>query len=86
MDPGLEKVRTFISDTILEFLNKYEVEAIHFDDFFYDDMGANGSTTGNYTILDEADQKTYIDYINNNPGFHIKSILLLVKLIGEDIK
>ena len=44
MDPGLEKVRTFIADTIIEFLNKYEVEAIHFDDFFYDDMGANGNT------------------------------------------
>ena len=98
MDPGLEKVRTFISDTILEFLNKYEVEAIHFDDFFYDDMGANGSTTGNYTILDEADQKTYIDYINNNPGCPYKvdnatdkadwrryQVDLLIKLLKEKI-
>ena len=73
MDPGLEKVRTFIADTIIEFLNKYDVEAIHFDDYFYDDMGANGSTTGNYTILDEADQNTYIDYINNNPGCPYKN-------------
>ena len=83
MDPGLEKVRTFITDTIIEFLNKYEVEAIHFDDFFYDDMGANGSTTGNYTILNESDQKTYIDYINNHP---IKMTMLQIKQIGEDIK
>jgi len=83
MDPGLEKVRTFIADTIIEFLNKYEVEAIHFDDFFYDDMGANGSTTGNYTILNESDQKTYIDYINNHP---IKMTMLQIKQIGEDIK
>jgi len=83
MDPGIEKVRTFIADTIIEFLNKYEVEAIHFDDFFYDDMGANGSTTGNYTILNESDQKTYIDYINNHP---IKMTMLQIKQIGEDIK
>ena len=68
MDPGIEKVRTFIADTIIEFLNKYDVEAIHFDDYFYDDMGANGKTSGDKTILDEADQQTYIDYINNNPG------------------
>ena len=52
MDPGIEKVRTFIADTMIEFLNKYDVEAIHFDDYFYDDMGANGNTSGNITILD----------------------------------
>ena len=72
MDPGLEKVRKFIEDTIIEFLNKYDVEAIHFDDFFYNDMGANASTTGNYSILNESDQKTYIDYINNHPGCSYK--------------
>ena len=66
MDPGLEKVRTFIADTIIEFLNKYDVEAIHFDDYFYDDMGANGKTSGDKTILDEKDQQTYSDYINNH--------------------
>ena len=73
MDPGLEKVRTFIADTIIEFLNKYDVEAIHFDDYFYADMGAKGATSGNYTILDEADQKTYNDYINNNPDCGYKN-------------
>ena len=67
MDPGLEEVRTFIADTIIEFLNKYDVEAIHFDDYFYADMGAGGSTSGEKTILDEPDQKTYNDYINTHP-------------------
>ena len=35
LDPGLEKVRTFIADTITEFLSKFDVDAIHFDDYFY---------------------------------------------------
>ena len=67
MDPGLENVRDFIADTIMEFLNKYDVEAIHFDDYFYCDMGAYGATSGKITILDEPDQKTYNDYIDSHP-------------------
>ena len=43
------------------------------DDYFYDDMGANGKTSGNYTILDEADQKTYNDYINTHPDCGYKN-------------
>ena len=67
MDPGLDEVRTFIAETIIEFLEKYDVEAIHFDDYFYANMGANGQTSGEKTILIEPDQKTYNNYIENHP-------------------
>ena len=67
LDPGLQKVRKFIADTILEFLGQFDVEAIHFDDYFYCDMGAGGRTEGEKTILDEPDQKTYEDYIDAHP-------------------
>ena len=98
MDPGLEKVRAFIADTIIEFLNKYDVEAIHFDDYFYADLGANGKTSGDKTIIDEQDQKTYIDYINSHPDCPYKNdsatdkanwrryqVDLLIKLLKEKI-
>ena len=68
MDPEKEEVREFISKTIIEFLNKYDVEAIHFDDYFYANMSASGSTSGEITIIDEPDQKTYNDYIDSHPG------------------
>lgn len=36
LDPGSEVVRKFIIDTVKEFLKKYNnVDAIHFDDYFY---------------------------------------------------
>ena len=36
LDPGSEVVRKFIIDTVKEFLKKYKnVDAIHFDDYFY---------------------------------------------------
>ena len=36
LDPGSEVVRKFIIDTVKEFLKRYKnVDAIHFDDYFY---------------------------------------------------
>lgn len=35
LDPGLPEVRDFIVDTCMEVVEKYDVDAIHFDDYFY---------------------------------------------------
>ena len=66
LNPGIEKVRNFIVDTINEFLEKYDVDAIHFDDYFYSNMGAGGRIKGEFTILNEPDQITYEEYIDNH--------------------
>jgi uncharacterized lipoprotein YddW (UPF0748 family) len=34
-DPGIPAARTFVEDSILEVARKYDVDGIHFDDFFY---------------------------------------------------
>ncbi len=38
LDPGIPEVRDFIVETCLEIVENYDVDAIHFDDYFY----ANG--------------------------------------------
>lgn len=35
LDPGSPKTIKHITDTIEEFINKYDIDAIHFDDYFY---------------------------------------------------
>lgn len=35
LDPASEKVRQFVSDSILEIAEKYDVKAVHMDDYFY---------------------------------------------------
>lgn len=35
LNPGLQVVRDFIVDTCMEVVEKYDVDAIHFDDYFY---------------------------------------------------
>ena len=98
MNPGLESVRKFIDLTIQEFLEKFDVDAIHFDDYFYANLGAAGRTEGDYTILDEADQVTYEDYIKDHPeckydsknakdkaNWRREQIDLLIKQIKDNI-
>ena len=34
-DPGLPENRTFIEDVVLDIVNRYDVDGIHFDDYFY---------------------------------------------------
>ena len=91
MDLGLEKVKNFIWEQIKEFLGQFDV--IHFDDYFYWDMGAAGKTGGNVTILDEPDQNTYEKYLKKNDNKNAKDkanwrrdqIGLLIKLLHENI-
>lgn len=35
LDPGKQEVRDFLVDTCMELVEKYDVDAIHFDDYFY---------------------------------------------------
>jgi uncharacterized lipoprotein YddW (UPF0748 family) len=65
LNPGLPNVREFLIATVMEVLENYDVDAIHFDDYFYTNLGANGELTGDKTILDEPDQATFIKYAGN---------------------
>ena len=66
LNPGIPAVRKFIVDTCMEVIRNYDVDAIHFDDYFYSDMGAAGALTGSNSILTEPDQATYLKYKPDN--------------------
>lgn len=55
LNPGEPYVRTFLIDTVLEFINKYDVDAVHFDDYFYisgvDDSATYNKYKGSFTNL-----------------------------------
>ena len=69
LNPGLEKVRNFIVDTIKEFLEKYDVEGIHFDDYFYCNMSAGRHTKGEFSLLNKSNRITYEEYIDNHKDY-----------------
>lgn len=35
LDPGIPAVRTYLNNVVTELIRKYDVDAIHFDDYFY---------------------------------------------------
>ena len=62
LNPAKEEVQDYIVDVCLELASKYDIDAIHFDDYFYQKL------TYDSLILQEYDQSDYILYIQNNPG------------------
>ncbi|MCL2856864.1 MAG: family 10 glycosylhydrolase [Oscillospiraceae bacterium] len=45
LDPGLPEVRRLIIDGVVELLNNYNVDGIHFDDYFYPGRDFNDAAT-----------------------------------------
>lgn len=44
LDPGIPEIRDFLVETCMEVIENYDIDAIHFDDYFYI-SGADDSTT-----------------------------------------
>ncbi|MBO5214259.1 MAG: family 10 glycosylhydrolase [Clostridia bacterium] len=53
LNPGIPEVRQYIIDGVMEIVNKYDVDGIHFDDYFYP-----------YDLGDWDDSATYAKYGN----------------------
>lgn len=45
LNPGEPAVRSFLIDTCMEVIEKYDVDAIHFDDYFYAKMNSSADIT-----------------------------------------
>ena len=66
LNPGKEEVQKYIVDVCLELMANYNIDAIHFDDYFYAKM------TELNDVLVEDDQKDFVEYIKNNPNCNYK--------------
>ncbi|MBO7078334.1 MAG: InlB B-repeat-containing protein [Bacilli bacterium] len=62
LNPCKEEVQDYIVDVCLEIMENYDIDAIHFDDYFYAQLSSNNS------FLNEADKADYEAYIATNPG------------------
>ena len=76
-DPTSELVKQLIEKQVLEIMNNYDIDGIHFDDYFYVDY--------------EIDNTEYNKYIENNPNISRESYRLmhtndLIKRVGKLIK
>ena len=60
LNPCKDVVQKYIIDVCLEIIKLYDVDAIHFDDYFYALMSENNE------VLIEPDQVDYVEFIKNN--------------------
>lgn len=63
LDPAKTAVQDYVVKVCLEVMKNYDVDAIHFDDYFYAQMSSNIS------VLSEPDQKEYEQYIDKYGGY-----------------
>ena len=78
-NPGIPAVRDFVQDAIMDAVEKYDIDAVHFDDYFYP-----------YPVSGESipDQQTYQEYgagFSNIHDWRRNNVNLLVKELHQRI-
>ncbi len=80
LDPAIPEVREFVTQVILDVVQKYDIDAVHFDDYFYP-----YPVTG-VTLNDEASFSVYNRGFTNRADWRRDNINLLIKMMSENIK
>ena len=76
LDPASKEVQEFVSDSALEIARKYDVKAIHMDDYFY--------PYEEYVDPDE-EKKQYQVGIKNKADFRRYNVTCLIKMMKEKL-
>ena len=82
-DPGIPEVRQLVIDGVAELISNYNVDGVHFDDYFYpgtdfDDQATFEKYKGSFTDIS--------DWRRENNSLLIKAVYEKIKSINADIK
>ena len=76
LDPGLPQVRSYVLSVIMDVVKRYDIDAVHFDDYFYlDGMGTEDSKTF----------QTYGGGFANIGDWRRNNVNTLVKMISDSV-
>ncbi|WP_419742066.1 family 10 glycosylhydrolase [Paraclostridium dentum] len=81
-DPGLPEVRKHIVDTVNEVVSNYDVDGIHFDDYFYPDS----NFTDNQTYNKYGNGMEKGDWRRSNVNNLLKDVKTSIKSIKPNVK
>ncbi len=76
LDPGLPQVRDYVTNVVMDIVNRYDVDGIHFDDYFYE----SGITTQDANTF-----KNYARGFTNLADWRRDNVNLLVAQIYNEI-
>jgi uncharacterized lipoprotein YddW (UPF0748 family)/N-acetylmuramoyl-L-alanine amidase len=80
LNPGLPETRQMIVNGVLEIIENYSVDGIHFDDYFYPDKSFNDNET--YKKYNPA-KKNLDDWRRDNVNTLIKDVSAAIKSTGK---
>lgn len=81
LDPGIPEARAYVEDCIMEVVNKYDIDGVHFDDYFY--VGATGGSDG---INDTATFAAYGAGFSDIKDWRRNNTYLLMKELSDKIR
>ncbi|PYG90321.1 uncharacterized lipoprotein YddW (UPF0748 family) [Ruminiclostridium sufflavum DSM 19573] len=75
VDPGIPEARKWVEDCVMEVVNNYDIDGIHFDDYFYYEASANemGDDT-TYKKYNNGQFASKADWRRNNTYLLIKEL------------
>lgn len=79
-NPGIPEVREFVQTAMLDAVKKYDVDAVHFDDYFYP------YPSGNYEVPDDATFARYNRGFTDKADWRRDNINLLIQEMNVKIK
>lgn len=83
LNPGIPAVRDYVISIVMDVLRRYDVDGIHYDDYFYPYPGAGGTHT---RFNDNATFAAYPRGFNNLSDWRRDNINLLIQRSYDSIK
>ncbi len=77
-NPGLPEVRTYINEVIIDIVRNYDVDGIHFDDYFY-------PYPGKEKLPDSTTFKIYGDRFDNIEDWRRNNVDTLIQTLSQNI-
>lgn len=75
IDPGIPAARKWVEDCVMEVVNKYDIDGVHFDDYFYYEAAANEmGDDGTFQKYNNGEFSKKADWRRNNTYLLIKEL------------
>jgi|GEM_PF-50051 len=91
LDPGIPEAAKYVEDAVMEIVENYDIDGIHFDDYFY--VGSNGGFDAGYsdqstydTYADKTDFPKIEDWRRNNTYTLVKNLSSRINAVKPWVK
>ncbi|RKY52220.1 MAG: hypothetical protein DRP93_08530, partial [Candidatus Neomarinimicrobiota bacterium] len=85
LDPGLPEVRDYISDVLMDIVNRYDIDGLHMDDYFYPYSGITTEDTATFSY-DPRGFENIHDWRRDNINLLVEGIMDSIKNVKPWVK